>query len=46
MFQDTTLWEERHLAAKRLSRRTNQRDVARDVLIRVPSHLRNMHFSV
>jgi len=35
MFQDMMLWEERHLAAKRLSRRTNQRNVTRDMLIRV-----------
>jgi hypothetical protein len=34
-FQDTMLWEERHLAAKRLSRRTNQRNLTRDVLSRV-----------
>lgn len=35
MFQDTTLWEQRHLAAKRLCRRTNQRNVTRDVLVKV-----------
>lgn len=34
-FQDTKLWEQRHLAAKRMCTRTNQRNITQDVLVKV-----------
>jgi hypothetical protein len=35
MFHDMMLWEQQHLAAKWLCRLTNQRNVTRDVFVKV-----------
>jgi hypothetical protein len=40
-FQDTKLWEQRHLAAKRMCARTNKRNITRDVLVKVRPHFAN-----